>query len=150
MKVIFLDIDGVLNSRRSSIAFNGMPWPDHTNDVWEEKFDHIAIGLLRDAIEKTNAVCVLSSTWRYDGSELVQRLARFLQVPIIGVTRSLSMTRGDEIKEWLDNHKEVTHYAILDDSSDMLPYQKKNLVHVNSMNGMSYENYMDLIKVLSD
>ena len=48
MKVVFLDIDGVLNSVRSCIAYDGYPWQGDSDEEREwHKFDQVAIALLR-------------------------------------------------------------------------------------------------------
>lgn len=63
MKIIFLDIDGVLNSHASCSALGGVPWPMKPYN-WGF-FDRVAVGLLRKAVNQTGAVCVLSSSWRH-------------------------------------------------------------------------------------
>lgn len=135
---------------RTAIAFNDMPWPDDTDEVWNARFDNVAINLLRRAVSDTKAVCVLSSTWRLDGEETRERLSNFLEIPIIDSTKSFFDVRGVEIKEWLDRHPEVTKYAIIDDDSDMLEEQMPYLTKTTFENGMLYNNYQDIIKILSD
>ena len=60
MKVIFLDIDGVLNSdeyfdRIKNLEITGI----------EEQIDIKKVELLKKAIDETGAKVVLSSSWRY-------------------------------------------------------------------------------------
>lgn len=83
MKVIFLDIDGVLNSGGSIFEnyelykhpeFSHIPHPKHILPLYE-------------IIQKTGAYCVLSSTWRfnwepYQLSELLFASAK-VKIPII-------------------------------------------------------------------
>lgn len=147
MKIIFLDIDGVLNSFRSCAAFGAYPWPDRGWDF----FDNVAIGLLQRVVEKTNASCVLSSSWRLGmDSEELNQLAGRLGVPIIGKTRDTLRTerRGEQIQDWLDGHPGVTHYVIVDDCGDMLRSQKRFFVKVDPNNGLSYENHIKMIRIL--
>src|SRR5687767_10572458 len=54
MKIVFLDIDGVLNTRRSCHAQRGRPRP----------FDVDAISALNRVLRQTGARVVMSSTWR--------------------------------------------------------------------------------------
>src|SRR5690606_20696318 len=118
VKVIFLDIDGVLNSTRSSAALGGMPWPGLKKERDWQLFDPVAVGLLRRACEKTGAVCVLSSSWRALLDDFgLQDLAQRLGVKIIGRTRTTQggEIRGKQIADWLEAHPEVDAYAILDD-----------------------------------
>jgi len=151
MKVIFLDIDGVLNSLRSCLALGGRP---HSARDWH-LFDQVAVGLLRRAIEETGAVCVLSSSWRVDIDRApggLTALGECLGVPFIGVTRRSrgQECRGHEIRDWLAAHEDVQNWAILDDSSDMLPEQMSHLVHVDLREGFSLANYRHLVAVLRD
>lgn len=149
MKVIFLDIDGVLNSERSCMALGGYPhpWPAHQQD-WH-LFDPVAVALLGRAVKATDAVCVLSSSWRVLLPSL-SSLGECLGVPIIGKTRQTqgNEPRGQQIQDWLDEHPEVTQYAILDDSTDMLEYQAERLVRVPPGNGVTLLNYLELLTLL--
>ncbi len=151
MKVIFLDIDGVLNSNRSCVALGGMPWPGRRKERDWHRFDPVAVGLLRRACEETGAVCVLSSSWRnvMDESE-IQELAECLGVQIIGRTpRSLgNELRGEQIAEWLSDHQDVTTWAIVDDDSDMLEEQKDRFVKTTFREGFLFEHYMQLTALL--
>jgi hypothetical protein len=64
MKVIFLDIDGVLDSYRSCLAYGNYP---HSNTVYE-LFDDVAVSLLRNFCKDNDIKLVLSSCWRrFDG-----------------------------------------------------------------------------------
>lgn len=151
MKIIFLDIDGVLNSHRSLMAHNGYPWPGkHKERDWH-KFDDVAIGLLRTVAEKTGAVCVLSSSWRssMDASD-VRDLADRIGVEIIDSTRNTagSEVRGCQIQDWIDSHDGIESWAILDDSSDMLECQMDRFVKVCHYDGLSYWNHLKLIDLL--
>lgn len=151
MKVIFLDIDGVLNSSRSCAGLGGMPWPGKAKERDWHLFDPVAVGLLRRACKETGAVCVLSSSWRMhlDQSDM-NALADHLGVQIIGRTQSSRSPeiRGQQIEEWLDEHPDVKVWAILDDDSDMLDHQKGRLVKTMFREGMLFEHYMQLTSLL--
>ena len=106
MKVIFLDIDGVLNYRGMS-------------DVCPK-----AVSLLNDLLEKTGANIVISSSWRIYMSmirireELVGAGFRFTE-RIIGSTPCVpERERGYEIKLWL-KQVPVDKFVILDDCDDV-------------------------------
>lgn len=152
MKVIFLDIDGVLNSSRSCMALGGFPFPGKSKDRDWHKFDDVAVGLLRSIVSKTGAEVVLSSSWRIGmGKKEMKELGERLGVNIFDKTRSSigSEKRGHQIQEWLDSHTYVTSYVIIDDSADMLSSQKRNFVRVNLDNGLSYEGYKKALDILS-
>lgn len=118
MKVLFLDIDGVLNHRMTKDRVCGFMGLDP---------DLIAVfNKIVDAMPDLKIV--VSSTWRHmfmpgvysNFEELIQLLnKRGLKGEIIGRTPdSWHDIRGREISEWLADHPEVTHYVILDDSPD--------------------------------
>ncbi len=115
MKVIFLDIDGVLNNREVSIRKK-----DEGCRVWDEK----CIDRLNRITDETGAKIVISSTWRRskDFYSIIKN-EMGITGEIIGKTIDYLLTpnpeRGDEIEEWLSRHPEVTVFVILDDESDM-------------------------------
>ncbi len=135
MKVIFLDIDGVLNSED---ACERKAWAyDAKGNVQTMLLgiDSFNIPPLREIIERSGAKVVLSSTWRlsHDGrSRTADNIRRAgLEIEFIGSTPSLWTERGLEIQSWLNWHAEnrpadpVTHFVIIDDSADMahlMPY----------------------------
>lgn len=145
MKVIFLDIDGVLNSRRSCCAFGNFPHGYTPEQL--AKFDWVAVGLVRKACAQSGAQIVLSSAWRkiYDWQEG----AKALTLPIIDKTPSMTGIRGLEINAWLAAHPEVTGYAIIDDNSDMLPEQMANFVHTDERDGFLLKDYERLLNILA-
>jgi hypothetical protein len=151
-KVLFLDIDGVLNSQKTCEAFGsplkgGFPHGFDADNM--ALFDHAAIALIRKLCEKTDASIVLSSSWRIIHS--VHECANGLDLPIFDRTPSLNWhgrVRGDEIATWLTEHPEVTRYAIVDDDSDMLDWQKSRFVQTNYQEGLTFRNYEDLLCLL--
>ncbi len=151
MKVIFLDIDGVLNSNRSAAALGGMPWPGKKNERDWHFFDPVAIGLLQRACKETGAVCVLSSSWRNLMSLTdIQELAQHLGVSIVDRTKPSAgdEPRGQQIQEWLLRHPHVVKWAIIDDDGDMLDCQIPNFVRTTFTEGMLFAHYMELTKIL--
>jgi hypothetical protein len=108
MKVIFLDIDGVLNCRKTP---NPRKFPYIIDDGLLARF--------RQLLERTGASVVLSSTWRYDPAGIFS--AKRYGVPFIDITPDmLGGARSKEIVAWLWNHPEVTRYAVIDDEDDEL------------------------------
>lgn len=122
MKVIFLDIDGVLVTMESFTRYrrsgsNAQAHPD-------------CVEQLNRILAHTGAAIVLSSTWRMFGRPYMDR--KFtewkIQKPVTDFTPILqtkegeivvSQPRGHEIQSWLDGHPEVRQFVILDDESDM-------------------------------
>ena len=110
MKVIFLDVDGVLNSdeyfdkiRKKNI------------DGIESEVDVEKIKLLKQAVIQTGAKVVLSSSWRHtkNGEQLKELLAKF--EIYTDRTPYLQNKRGIEIKQWLINNENIEDFVILDD-----------------------------------
>jgi hypothetical protein len=123
LRILFLDIDGVLNSHN---WWDRRPSPNLL-------LDPAAVGRLRRIIETTCCNVVISSTWRI-GHTLpsIQRMLEAngltdgLDRHIIGATPIIPelnvtgprMGRGNEIDCWLRRVRPHS-FAILDDDSDM-------------------------------
>jgi hypothetical protein len=130
MKVIFLDIDGVLNNQDYLIALNKDPEKrkvirTHVRN-YSEMIDTRAVELLNVITKTTGAKLVLSSTWRklHPWDDLVWMFEhRGVVGELIGRTPAGGRSRGHEIKIWLDKHPEATHFIILDDSADISPFE---------------------------
>lgn len=169
MKVIFLDIDGVLNSARSFIANhprdNVSPWKtvDERNIA---TIDPIAVKMINEIAYRCEAEIVVSSShrkWFYVSSGNMQ-LGPVVDLPsLIDYMRNLGIEkdvidatpvlhgkfRGDEIATWLSNHPEVTKYVILDDDSDMTDEQlEKHFVKTDSYDGFLFANYEKTVSIL--
>lgn len=119
MKVMFLDLDGVLNSRAYDRKRN---WDEQT------EIDETRLPLVKEIVDATDAKIVLSSTWRQhwdvmpsgcdtDGRYINDTFQKFgLQIfdktPDLGFAAS----RRDEIAKWLfDRGEEVESFVIIDD-----------------------------------
>lgn len=144
-KVLFLDIDGVLNSRRTCTATGG--FPHCFIESHKAKFDWIAVGLIRVLCDKEGASIVLSSSWRH-GEKSIHECANGLDLPIFDKTPALPGVRGEEIQHWLDQHPEVTHWAIVDDNSDMLGSQLEHFVQTSEEDGLSFSDFAALGRIL--
>lgn len=108
MKVIFLDIDGVLNYQ--DYFLNNL-------DNRSIKIDKNKLILLKQLVTDTNSDIILTSSWRRlekDYRQLEELLNKY-ELRIKDQTKYLSGHRGEEIKEYLSSHKEITHFVILDD-----------------------------------
>jgi hypothetical protein len=108
MKVIFLDIDGVLNCDKT-------PNP--------RKFPYIVdrrlLARFKKLVDRTGAKVVLSSTWRCDPVGLFA--AKHWGVPFIDVCPDRPRSpRRREITSWLADHPKVTRFAVIDDEDDEL------------------------------
>lgn len=119
MKILFLDVDGVLNSRAYD---RKRDWTKQTN------LDETRLPLVKKILDATGAKIVLSSTWREDwekdealcgedGKYLNETFARyglviFDKTPFLGLTAE----RKEEIKRYLaSSREEIEAFAVLDD-----------------------------------
>lgn len=140
MKVIFLDVDGVLNSARDGYSIN------LENDYHFE--------MLKKIVDATDANIVLSSSWRIGFSvlslpekNLIERLEKY-GMEIMDFTPCMTGTRGDEIREWLSNNWPVESFVILDDEGDMAEFKETNLVKTNTSIGLQEKDVDKAIEIL--
>ena len=159
MKVIFLDIDGVLNCeeayRAGECQYQEWVWEDGRKDHYQ-RFCSWSKEWLNKLIEETDAKIVISSTWRMSGIEFMKKVWELEEMKgeIIGITPSLRtkgihIPRGMEIDYYLENDLKFHHinwsreeqdrvirasgvenYIIIDDDSDMLYKQRHHFIHV--------------------
>jgi hypothetical protein len=108
VKVIFLDIDGVLNTTTT---------PQRTPDA--RVVDRSLLSRLIMVVQHTGAQVVLSSTWRHDPDGLTS--AERLGIPFEDVLPDMRpRPRNEEIKAWLGTHPSVQRFIVIDDDDDDL------------------------------
>lgn len=159
MNVLFLDVDGVLNSERSFLAGQQRlrEYPDKDDPYFLKitkcTIDPIACDMVNRICRGLDVKVVVSSTHRMhfpDGPNKLDQLKNYFDVLgvkseyVIGWTPRLNAKRGIEIKLWLEEHPEVKQYVILDDSCDMLPEQMGNFVRCPGETGMTAQNYREV------
>lgn len=148
LKIIFLDVDGVLNNaatwqrRRPEGAFN------HINQTEPELIDRLA-----QIVHRTNAKIVLSSTWRMDIqaiADLSDYFAKIHSMSILDKTPWLPETRGDQIDKWYRKYDDIiSHYVIIDDDSDMLPEQLPYFVKTENSVGLTDQHVEKVVTILT-
>lgn len=108
MKVIFLDIDGVLNCAET-------PNPRRFPYIVDSKL----LARLNELVNWTGAKVVLSSTWRCDPIGLFA--AKHWGIPFLDVCPDMPQSpRREEISFWLADHPDVTRFVVIDDEDDEL------------------------------
>lgn len=129
-KLLFLDIDGVCNSKQFAMK-NPKGGP-----LGIDTYMAFLVGKIQ---LDTGCEVVLSSTWRL--WEQSRKDVREQVVDFIDVTPNLyGEARGLEIAKWLkDNDAEDARYAILDDDVDMLVYQAPNFFMTTWEEGLTPE-----------
>lgn len=155
-KIIFLDIDGVLNCASEYGTYKKqLPnIPGYWFHVPEliERFNKV--------IAATNAKIVVSSTWRLGKTlEEMRRILSAMGVKgeCIGLTPVFDTNysvRGNEILAWIRENISTPYYnyqnyVIIDDDSDMLYWQKDNFVNTNGQVGLTDRDAMKAIRILN-
>jgi hypothetical protein len=148
-KIIFLDVDGVLNwadTRHYIDGFIGFD-PEHI-----ERFNHITEA-------HPDAKIVISSTWRkarpfggtYNDFEgLIELMhAKGLKGDIVGMTPILYAKRGEEIRTWIEGYEtelgeKITFVVLDDDTSGMEGFETDRYLGKDELGDDVYEPYIAL------
>ncbi len=138
MKVLFLDHDGVIclstqwGGRFKKKGYDSNP--ETPLDIRMDSFDSKAVKVLNDIIEETGCEIVVSSDWKNWGNLEKMRemyITRGIKPPIDLTPNMKDFDEGVfamfkwknlyeairviEIKKWLEDHPEVTHWVAVDD-----------------------------------
>lgn len=156
--IIFLDFDGVLNTEKyyCELKSKGLP----SDDKYGQLFDSEAVANLRKIIDATDARIVVSSSWRYMGLNVLQRMWYDRDLPgrIVDITPLhllddklcdtdlnqvdvLSLCRGNEIKwyfdEVLDANSNSRRFVIFDDLKEVLPELQDHFIRIDPVVGIT-------------
>lgn len=152
-KVIFLDIDGVLNCISTKARCQGCIG-----------IDDLKVKLLKQIIDNTNAKIVLTSTWKtewnknleecdYTGKYLNNKLKK-QKLWILDKTEDNVENRGQGIYNWIKKYN-IKHWVVLDDEifKDYKKYGiKRYLVKTefyDDNGGLQEEHVEKAIKILN-
>lgn len=115
MRVIFLDIDGVLNSARY----------DKNKSATDGNIDVSRLLLIKSLIDRTGANVVLSSSWRCHWDPLgketnetgreIEDIFNQCSIKLFDRTPLLGGNRSKEIRAWLSGREDVESFVIIDD-----------------------------------
>lgn len=161
-KIIFLDIDGVLNSD----SWN----EEHQKEISDGTLiDVEKIKLLAQLIFRTGADIILHSGWRFwfgsAGEPLCPEAGKLLSLlsgeglRIAGMTpnltteeirrtRKFSLVKADEILMWLKSHQEVSGWVVLDDLALNNESVEKHQVKPDPKTGLTPEDIAEAEKIL--
>ncbi len=163
MKVVFLDVDGVLNSERY--------WDRVRDTITDLDYmtgsgkliDDEAVGRLNALIEATGAKVVVSSTWRRKrtveelqallasrgfAGDVVGKTADYVDAAVAGVADAREVRREHEIRHWLSTTDlNVDVFVILDDEAEMGSLGDR-LVRVSGDVGLQDENVARAVRLL--
>lgn len=164
MKVIFLDIDGVMNMYGSSCRTFMKPYGQHIEPHLVQRLNYI--------IEKTNAKIVISSSWRSDMEDLEKQLKEQgfkYWTHVIGKTCQpqvknenipyprnrdcfLYNDRGEQINKWLqDTNFNIEKYIVVDDEvSDIRPHiNSKHIFQTDAEEGLLNKDALHIVRMVN-
>ena len=151
MKVLFLDIDGVLNHNKFYQNRSNTKLV-HDNYPYNE-FDPISVSHLNKILDETDAKLVVSSSWRVDSNLQDTFKEVGIRHKIYGITPWLigkNIHRGDEINEYIVNNGNVEKYCILDDIDDFHENQKPFFIKCKAYeDGLNLETANKAIEILN-
>lgn len=148
MKIIFLDVDGVLNTFSTTRQINNFRFVD-TRKILR----------LRNIVERTGAQIVLSSTWRIaytpvdkECLESLKEEFKRVRCPVwMDTTPHLSgCKRQEEIFAWLSIHPDVDNFIIIDDVWEELTNYADRLVVTDMIKGLNKERAEIAIQMLGE
>lgn len=169
MRVIFLDIDGVLNGDKSLML--------------DDALDDDLILKLKTLVNKTGAKIILSSSWKFCFNPLrilMKNLSKY-DLYLSGMTQNgvsvewlksqgytpttkyldtredidgneyeVTTDRGAEIYKWLSDNPDVESFVIFDDEAfDIIRYFPNNFIKTNPRIGLTEENVEQAEKILT-
>ena len=175
MNIIFLDIDGVMNSTEEMIAL----YNQHGSSIDNTLPSPTKCKLLKQLVDETGAKVVLSSSWRLS-LNAIQKLIdlfepynlilsgftcheveskKFKNSPYedikpryqhtIGDFGTYIEDRGAEIANWLLDHPTVENFVILDDEdSDIKAWFPNNIVKTDLQVGLTLEDCLKAAEIL--
>lgn len=149
-KIVFLDIDGVVNTLQITEDLQPKYYTEYDKKVGNEQ----AVRWLNKLCLESGAHIVISSSWRHAGLETcgncLYNSGLDKKIKIIDKTPThFNKDRGYEIKCWLKEHPEVYQFVILDDDSDMGSLAD-HLVKCDGTKGFLAEEYYRASEILDD
>lgn len=153
MKIIFLDIDGVLNSTE---------YRKHMGrKYYSEIIDRRKMPLLKKVVDETDAKIVLSTSWRKfwnEGEPQLDSVGRHINEVFTEFGLSVysktpvieNAGRSAEIKAWLDGKRYVDGYVILDDkdfgwSSELRAHFIRTDCNGNGLDDSQVQDVIDVL-----
>ena len=144
-KYLFLDFDGVLNTKfyQDLLMSQGKPYRDKHGPF----FDPVAVEQLKRVIDSTHADIVIDSSWKFLGLEAMQDMWTDRQMPgrvidmspnIDGFGLDVRKSKGIEIDFWLfENTVADARYVIIDDEYVVLDSQLPRFILTNPFDGLT-------------
>lgn len=168
MKIIFLDVDGVLNNNQNTIRMFEKIGRLRTFEIMKRDFDifdNKSLKYISKIIDRyeDNIRIVISSTWRNNPKavdKIIEKISQYTKswnITFSKTGKDAKGIRGNEIENYLkNNHLEKEDYVIIDDdTADIIgdKYKgemnfKEHFVWCNNEFGFKKEEYKKVIKIL--
>lgn len=150
MKVIFLDIDGVLNMYGASCSTFMKPYGQHIEPHLVTRLNYV--------LENVNDLkIVISSSWRLNMKDLEKQIKeqgfKYWE-RVVGRTPTRE-ARGLEILDWLSD-KDIEKYLVIDDENFDICGEKCNVIPANCFlqtdgnEGILNKDALNIIKYFKD
>lgn len=149
LKVLFLDIDGVLLPGRAYML------PNQTNNPYVTVFDPCAVSMLNSALAKQGRKIVVHSSWvkHWTKQEILAHLLgqglREEDFHDDWYTDPRFHWRYDRVRDWMSRHKEVTDWIVVDDevpsSAEDLKFLQGHVIFTDFDEGITLKNYRQLL-----
>lgn len=152
MKVIFLDVEGVLNTRETYERAYRLQGYTTMIDL---ELDMFRLGYLKQIIDETDAKVVLSSSFRHffvkendnvfptslKGKRLYDNFRKY-EIEIYDTTPITMGSREEQIKEWLSNRDDIESFVIIDDEPNNFDELYPNLIQTSTMKKNYLSSFM--------
>ena len=177
VKIVFLDVDGVLNSSRSVLARTGARYNESYAKLENlyaedsnlpfgvkhtlETIDPVAVSLVNRLIKESGAVLVLSTSHRLmfadrnitcESKQHMYLLGLYfaamgIEAPIHSITPRMGTNRGTEVKQWLDESDQQVTHYVILDDARDF-HSLQPLIWCDPHIGFSHTNYFAASKEL--
>lgn len=150
--VIFLNIDGVLTTARTSIAYS---------ESNMRTLDPVSVRMIASICKQSNMKICISSDWKNDTplrADFVLKFAFNGGIPLIRhilkgknwcTPTYKNHNREDEILSWLDDNADYTNIIVID-HTDLGCNLERYLVKSFPYEGFSFENYLETVKIIEE
>lgn len=143
MKVIFLDIDGVLNTKET---YDKIYRNKGFLGIYDIEIDKFRLEYLKEIIDQTDAKIVLSSSFRHffakENNKIIPTNLKSKKVydifncyglEIYDTTPTGKQSREEEIQHWLSTRDDIESFIIIDDDPSMFYALSDKLIQTSKV-----------------
>jgi len=160
MKVIFLDVDGVINTAKKRNHLERVNKTIGWNYCYNNIFCKRSLNNLMEIVLMTDANIVISSARRYK-QDLSQALKlQFIEyglwdytlskTPVVDENLKHDAGKELEINAWMEEHKDIESFVILDDFIAVFDKLLPNVIEVNPHEGINMKVRLQAIEKLNE